>query len=125
MPSVFVQGTKPINVLFVFVFAHNLTRVLGLLPPGLLPPGLLPPGLLPPDRLPPMPFAPRPFAPPVFCPPCLLPPMPFAPHAFCPPPIEHLNLNRNYILKVNISDKVRVVDICLYMSTNMKVHIFH
>ena len=66
----------------------------------------------------PRPFAPRPFAPhafcppafcpPVFCPPCLLPPMPFA-----PPPMEHLNLNRNYILKMNISDKVRVVDICL------------
>ena len=79
----------------------------GLLPPGLLPPGLLPPDLLPPDLLPPMPFAPRPFA-----------PRSFAPHAFCPPcllppPMEHLNLNRNYILKMNTSDKVRVVDICL------------
>ena len=49
-------------------------------------------------------------APEVFCPP---------PHAFCPscllPPMEHLNLNRNYILNINISDKVRVVDICLIM----------
>ena len=55
---------------------------------SLLPPGLLPPGLLPPSLLPPMPFAPA-------------------------PPMEHLNLNRNYILKINISDKVRVVNICL------------
>ena len=64
----------------------------------------------------PLPFAPLVFCPPVFCRRVLLPPMPFAPHAFCPPCLlplmEHWNLNRNYILNINISDKVRVVDVC-------------
>ena len=75
--------------------------VLGLLPPGHLPPGHLPPRSFAPQSFAPHAFCPPAFCPLVFCPPCLLPPM------------EHLKLNRNYIIKMNISDKVRVVDICL------------
>ena len=48
-------------------------------------------------------FAPQSFAPQVYCPPGILPPM------------EHLNLIKNYILNINISDQMRVVNVRLIM----------